>query len=219
LQSKTGTTGNGEVMAITFPRVFPSGIEIAKSALGLAFLNTVFFSDMARAISTGRVNDGLGDRWEGEWETTPLTFDQRAELLAWMISLEGGLKLFKAQDLDRLLPSTKNGSFPGNGLVMGASQTGTLLNVDGFPINSTILNPGDYFGWGNFTHMVTVQADTNGAGEVTLEFEPPLKSSPADNAAILTEGFFFLARLIDVPFAVSDNVKGLPVRLRFVEDL
>jgi len=206
-------------MAIVYPLTFPSGIKIAEQAFSLAPLKRVYEADLSKAIATGQFNDGKSDRWEGEWITTPLTFAQKFQLLAWLASLEGSLGTFKAYDLDRQEPSTKAGSFPGNGLVMGAGQTGNTLVCDGFPVNSTILQAGDYFGVGDFMAMLVADALTDGSGVVTLEFEPAIRVAFADNATVLTEGFYFKARMTSKTAIKTDNIKGDAYRLTFVESV
>lgn len=78
----------------------------------------------------------------------------------------------------------------GTPLVNGASQTGSTIDTDGWTASQTgILKAGDYFHFTNGSsgremHMVVDDANSNGAGEATLTIEPPIRVSPADNAAI-----------------------------------
>ena len=74
-------------------------------------------------------------------------------------------------------------------LVNGADQTGATLAVDGLQASKTdVFKAGDYFqvgtGSSSRLHMVTADADSNASGEATLDIWPPLRSSPADNAAV-----------------------------------
>lgn len=75
---------------------------------------------------------------------------------------------------------------PGGGtpLVAGAGQTGRTLATDGWPNSATVLRYGDLIEVNGGLHQLTADATTNGAGQVTLQIEPALKSSPADNAPI-----------------------------------
>lgn len=69
-------------------------------------------------------------------------------------------------------------------LVNGASQTGSTLNADGASVNTAgYLKAGDYIEVNNRLHIVT-QDCTSSAGAVTIPIAPPLRSSPADGAAI-----------------------------------
>ncbi len=78
---------------------------------------------------------------------------------------------------------------PAAALVNGADQTGATLAVDGLqPSKADVFKAGDYFqigtGSSSRLHMVTADADSNASGEATLDIWPPLRSSPADNAAV-----------------------------------
>lgn len=88
--------------------------------------------------------------------------------------------------LDMQTTSTVNQK--GTPLVNGASQTGSVLSVDGFTsdpqINETFTIAGD-------STEYTIQAVTNnGGGSYDLNLDQALDSTPADNAAItLVKGF------------------------------
>jgi len=84
--------------------------------------------------------------------------------------------------------------------VNGASQTGDTLVIDGCSPNVTgFLLPGDYIQIGSASatqlYKVLTQVDTDGSGGATLDIWPDLRSSPADNAAVVvanTKGRFRL---------------------------
>ena len=84
--------------------------------------------------------------------------------------------------------------------VNGGSQTGDTLVIDGCSPNVTgFLLPGDYIQIGSASttqlYKVLTQVDTDGSGGATLDIWPNLRSSPADNAAIVvanTKGRFRL---------------------------
>jgi len=85
-------------------------------------------------------------------------------------------------------------------LVNGAGQTGNTLNIDGCSPNVVgWFAPGDYIqlGTGSATQLykVLTRTDTNASGQATLDLWPNLRSSPADNAAVVftdTKGRFRL---------------------------
>ena len=63
------------------------------------------------------------------------------------------------------------------------------MDIDGCPNNITDwLKAGDYFqlgtGSGSRLYMLAADVDTDGGGEATLTFNPALRSSPPDAAAI-----------------------------------
>lgn len=84
--------------------------------------------------------------------------------------------------------------------VSGGGQTGDTLVIDGCSPNVTgFFLPGDYIqiGSGSATQLykVLTQVNTDGSGGATLDIWPNLRSSPADNAAIVvanTKGRFRL---------------------------
>lgn len=69
-------------------------------------------------------------------------------------------------------------------LVKGASQLGTSLLADGVTASSLIAVSGDGLEVNGEFKILTADANSNGVNEVTFNFEPALRSSPADNAAI-----------------------------------
>lgn len=83
-----------------------------------------------------------------------------------------------------IFESPKNGTLSGTPLVMGAAQTGDTLETDGWGTNEVVVAAGDYFSVNNELKIAALDANSNGSGEATLTFNPPLRASPADDAAI-----------------------------------
>mgnify|MGYP000099990583 CR=1 FL=1 len=81
------------------------------------------------------------------------------------------------------------------GLVDGASQTGLTLVTKTWDNTTLVLQDGDYFTVNDELKILTADATTDGAGAVTLSFEPPLRTSPADGAALTIANPYFIARL------------------------
>ena len=77
----------------------------------------------------------------------------------------------------------RRGTGGGTVLVKGASQVGATLITDGWTAGST-MKVGDFFQIGTEMKMVVANATADGSGNMTIVFEPPLRSIPADNAAI-----------------------------------
>ena len=86
---------------------------------------------------------------------------------------------------------TPRGIATGTPLVNGASQTGNTLVTDGWTTGITnIMRAGDYFHFDTPTSkrelkMITADVNSDGGGNATLTFEPPLRESPANNAALV----------------------------------
>ncbi len=69
----------------------------------------------------------------------------------------------------------------GQPLVAGASQLGLSLDCDGADNNTTIALAGDYISVAGEMKMLIANADSDGAGLVTFDFEPAVRSSPLNN--------------------------------------
>lgn len=82
---------------------------------------------------------------------------------------------------------TPLGTALGNGVVNAADQAGTTLTTSGWtPNQAELLAPGDYFQVGIELKQIVETIPVNAAGEATLVFTPPLRTSPAHGAAIIT---------------------------------
>ena len=69
-------------------------------------------------------------------------------------------------------------------LVAGASQLGNTIAADGVSISTLILKAGNFLTIGGELKVATSDATSSGSGAVTINFEPALRNSPADNAVI-----------------------------------
>ena len=83
--------------------------------------------------------------------------------------------------------------------VNGAISSGaTTCTIDGMATSTNdILKAGDYF---RFTgqdkvYMAVEDLDSDGSGEGTLTFEPPLRSDVADDVALIYDNVDFTVRL------------------------
>lgn len=117
------------------------------------------------------------------------------------------------------------GAGGGTPLVKGAGQTGTSLNVDGCPLNTfNWLVEGDFFSFDNGLaqrelKVVTANVDTDGSGNATITFEPPIRSAPADNAAIEINAPSAIMRLMDdgqVQWSITGRRLGAST-IQFIE--
>lgn len=183
-------------MAISYPRSFPSAIKITSSRIGLNF-NTAFNqSDLGRQITVINNNNGTTDRWEGVFTLAALNGQNMAEFEAWLISLKGQEKTFKAYDPDRRTPYGVADTGTSTPLIKGASQTGKSITTDGWKTSTTgLLAVGDYFQVETQFYIVTEIVTSNGTGDATINFEPAIRTAPADNAAIIFESPVMVARM------------------------
>ncbi len=97
---------------------------------------------------------------------------------------------------------TQRGAATGTPVVSGGGQTGRSLLATGWtPGAAQILRLGDYFSVptasGPELKIITEDIASNGSGQATLKFEPPLRSAPAGGAAITVQNPVCPMRLAD----------------------
>lgn len=124
-----------------------------------------------------------GSRWTGEFTWSSRQGLEARTLSAQLQSLRGPIDDFRIvmPDNERL------GTALGSGVVNGADQVGTSIVTDGWTANQTILlEIGDYFEINGELKVATQRAASDGAGNSTINFQPPIRKSPANNSAVIT---------------------------------
>jgi hypothetical protein len=183
-------------MAISYPLNTPTNIGIA---------NITLMAENAVAISQSpftfqqQIVAHPGQRWAASISLPPMRRVDAENWVAFLLSLKGQVGTFLLGDPNCFNAQGSARTTPGTPLVNGASQTGDTLTIDGLPTSVTgYLLPGDYIQLGSGSaaqlYKVLTQVDTSG-GAATLDIWPNLRSSPADNAAVVvanTKGRFRL---------------------------
>lgn len=136
-----------------------------------------FSSSLSGSVQTVELP---GARWKISFTMENLAEADSALLQAFMVKLRGRAGRFYLHNFARSEP---RGTQRGTPLVKGALQTGTTLVIDACTVGATLL-AGDFFAVNGELKMVVADATADGAGEMSLTFEPPLRSSPADNDAL-----------------------------------
>jgi hypothetical protein len=93
---------------------------------------------------------------------------------------------------------SRNGVGTGTPLVDGASQTGSSLVTDGWGASVTnSVRAGDAIkiAGDNAVYIVTADANSDGTNHVTIPISPPLRTSPAENAALTITNVKFRATI------------------------
>lgn len=108
-----------------------------------------------------------------------------------------GLARGAANDFQVPVDPTAQSSVSATPLINGAGQTGRSLNTDGWPNSSTVLYAGQYVTINNQLLQLTANVTSNGSGQATISFEPAIRVSPADNAAIEFKNPYALMYLAD----------------------
>ena len=158
---------------------FPTTIRPASVRWRQRANTQVHESQLSRVATTYELPGSL-------WAVTLAFSDWRrselADLEAFVAMLRGRAGRFRLWNHAR---ETPRGIGTGTPLVAGASQTGTTLNTRGWTPNTAgILLKGDYIGVNGELKMVVADANADASGAAALTFEPPLRASPADLAAI-----------------------------------
>ncbi len=169
-------------MTISYPLAFPTTrlpAQItfdAEDIIGLSESPSTF---------EGQKFDWQASRWSGLLSWGKMNRADAETVISFLNSLRGVLGTFLFWDP---LASTQQGTWSGSSpLVNGAGQSGYTLAIDGLAAGATVI-AGDPFQLGSGSssrlHKVQQPATANGAGQVTLDLWPRLRSAPADNAPL-----------------------------------
>lgn len=174
-------------MAISYPRAIVSTPGIRRNRWGLEFNEDVFESPITK---TKHVNNRPGARWEGVYTLPPMTTAQAREWTAWFASLQGSTKTFFGFDPDGRDPVGIADTGSDTPLVSGGGQTGSTLLTKGWRNTGTgLLVPGDYFqiatGSSAELKLVIETFSSDGSGNGTINFEPPLHTPPSADVTII----------------------------------
>ena len=158
---------------MNFPDIHPDAAD-----WGLESNTAEFRSDLNNTVQHGQL---AGHRWRGVLTFTNRGGSDARRLKAFLNNLLGPSTRFNLQPPD----NEKVGTMAGLGTVAGAGQTGTSLNTTGWNNNQSLLfDYGDYFEVNGELKQITQPISSDGTGNATLVFTPPLLTSPANAAPI-----------------------------------
>ncbi len=134
-----------------------------------------------------------GQRWRFTARLSPMTRQEFAPILAFLISQEGAFGTFQIVPPELAIP---RGVATGAPVVSGVGQTGKTIVTSGWTPNVGVLKAGDVlrFAGHNKVYMATADTGSNGAGVATLQIEPGL-IAPVANLEALT--------VVNVPFTMA----------------
>lgn len=171
---------------------------------GLQSNTQTFESPLSRAVQTMEMP---GARWVVSFTLPSLNAADAAAMRAFLARLRGEAGRFYLHNMSQTRP---RGIATGTPLVAGAGQSGTSLTTDGWtPSQAGILKAGDFIGLNGELKMVVADCDSDATGAATVVFEPPLRSSPADNAAIVLSKPTAVFKLDESRSAWTTNAPGL----------
>ena len=184
-------------MAISYPLTFPTHTGV-RSANFIA--RNVVGNTLSPFTLTQQVQKGQGQRWEADISLPLMKREDAEQWISFFVKLNGSYGTFLMGDPNAATPRGSASTTAGTPVVNGASQTGSELDIDGLPVSTTgYLKAGDYIQLGTGAtsklYKVLDDVDTNASGEATLTIWPDLRSSPADNAAVVVSGAKGLFRL------------------------
>ena len=162
----------------TFPAIKPNSMTWELIA------NSQQFVALSGAIQTAQ---RPGQRWTVQLEYAALVAADRAVLQAFVVQVLGQADNFTLTPHDY----SPRGAFEikagfSRAQINGASQTGNSLSIDKCK-NDTAnwIRAGDFFQIGTELKMATADASSDGSGEITIEFVPELRTSPANNSDVI----------------------------------
>ena len=169
---------------------FPS-ITPTTNTFELVANTRTFQSPLTNAVQT---SSRKGSLWRASLQFSNLKGDDRQEMQAFLVKLNGQQHRFTLHDHSY----TRRGAGGGDLRVNGGSQSGTSLVCDGATAGvNNYLRAGDYISFNNELHMVVADANSDGSGNVTLSIAPPIRKTPADDALVgyaePVSGVFMLA--------------------------
>ena len=157
---------------------FPD-VPVESGSWGVQYRSRSFESELTGAMQTSALP---GAKWTGQIVVPNLPSPEIRATKAFLNALRGdtGRFYFVPLDLDQL------GTRLGSGVVSGAGQTGTQLTTSGWDASQPLLfAAGDYFEANGELKQITQDVASNGSGNASLIFAPPLRKSPPNNAQIL----------------------------------
>jgi hypothetical protein len=168
-----------------FPDIDPDA-----ASFGIESNTTAFESELSNAVQHAPMQ---GDRWVGTATFTNRGGLDARKLAAFVAALGGPSGRFTMSPPEMQQLGTRQGV----GIVNGSGQVGRTLATSGWSINQPILlEVGDYIEVNNELKMITERIASDGDGNATLVFTPPLRRSPANAASIEVDeprGLFYLA--------------------------
>jgi len=173
------------VTTFAFPSITPTS-----NTFELVANTRTFQSPLTNAVQT---SSRKGSLWKISMQFANLSGDDRKEMQAFLVKLNGQQHRFTVQDHS----FTRRGAGGGTLLVNGGTQSGTSLVCDGATASvANYLKAGDYIAFNNELHMVVADTNSDASGNVTISIAPPIRKTPADDTIVeytVPKGVFILS--------------------------
>ncbi len=122
-----------------------------------------------------------GFRWKCNLQFKNMTRAEFGALSGLMIRLRG---MYGRLWVPHPSNATPRGSGAGNPVVSGANQTGASLATSGWAASQAVLLAGDFFNVNGELKAVVQDVQSDGGGNATIVFEPPLRAPPPNGSAL-----------------------------------
>lgn len=176
---------------------FPTSVKLTQFDLVLNENKAMTQSLLTRQRQVVTLSAGTADRWEGVISTAPL--DDARAMMAFLLTV-GLYGTFDIRDPRYTGAQSGQTSI----LVNGGSQSGTSLICDAATPSVICVRAGEFFQVGTEYKMATSDATADGSGNVTLNFRPAIRTSPANNAAVALNTPRLYAILTSMPAKAPD---------------
>lgn len=121
--------------------------------------------------------------WVLEGNLVDYDSTQASLIRSFLVQLEGQKNTFRLPVPGYSRPST--GYVTGNALTNGAvAARASSMALDGVTASVPILAEGDYFSVNDELKVCTASVSSNGSGQFTVSFKPPMRKAVADNATV-----------------------------------
>lgn len=155
-------------------------------------------------------------RWHFTVETGPIRFAEVPQWEAFVDRLRGRVNRARAWDWRREAPLGVATGTP----VVGATGSGSSILTAGWtPSVSGILLAGSYMGINGELKRLSADISSNGSGQATATFEPPLRASaPAAGAITIVKPTALFVLVSDRPTMKQQGARNPGMSLQFMED-
>jgi hypothetical protein len=162
------------VTIFAFPNITPTS-----NSFELVTNTKTFRSPLTNSVQT---SSRKGSLWSIGMSFENLSGDQRAEMQAFVVKLNGQEHRFRVQDHSFVRRGVGTGVLTVNGAGQGGSSL--ICSTTAGTAIDNYLKSGDYVSFNNELHMVTADANSDGSGNITLQIAPPIRKPTIDNDVI-----------------------------------
>ncbi len=198
-------------------------VNPARTRLGFISNSQGLPSPLSGAIHVA-VRAGSLWRYEATWQA--ITGIERGDILGFFTRLNGMEHRVQMPVFPEAKATLGGWATLGSPQIALANETGRQISCTGAPASSSkYVRRGDIFTFDNMIRRATTDADSDGTGAFTVNFEPAIRTSPAQFTSINTgadaEGVWIMTSDVEHP-DIDDTANGdvrSDLTLSFVSDV